>query len=279
MRTAVTEASDMANETESLGAFLRAARETRGLSLDDAAQVTRIGKNYLTAIESDQFEKLPSATYTKGFIRIYAGYLGLSADDMVAWYDRLLQPAPRPIIAKMKSDEPDTSGKSGRSAAGRWLVPGLLLLMVLAAAYLFDDRMPLKRAPLREHPLPQQTAPPPAAPVQARVSSVQPAAVPPAAAPSLPASQAATPVESQGIVLKLKVNQDSRLSINIDGAITQQYDLKAGDLIEWKGERAFTLDIDNAGGVEGELNGRPLKPFGEVGKSAHVVLRGDERRQ
>jgi hypothetical protein len=51
--------------------------------------------------------------------------------------------------------------------------------------------------------------------------------------------------------------------------------LKAGDLIEWKGEKVFALDIGNAGGIEGEFNGRPLKAFGEPGKTAHVTLKAE----
>jgi hypothetical protein len=49
--------------------------------------------------------------------------------------------------------------------------------------------------------------------------------------------------------------------------------LKAGDVIEWKAESVITLDIGNAGGVEGDLNGKTLPPFGSVGKKAHVIVR------
>jgi hypothetical protein len=80
---------------------------------------------------------------------------------------------------------------------------------------------------------------------------------------------------AQGIVLKLKVVQDSSLQMTIDGSVSQQYDLKAGDLIEWKGEKTFSLDLGNAAGVEGELNGVSLKSFGEAGKPAHLVIRAN----
>ena len=82
-------------------------------------------------------------------------------------------------------------------------------------------------------------------------------------------------VRQTGIILRLKVNQDCWLNITIDEKVSQQYDLKAGDLIEWKGEKVFALDLGNAGGVEAELNGKPLKPFGEQGRTAHVVLKGE----
>jgi hypothetical protein len=78
-----------------------------------------------------------------------------------------------------------------------------------------------------------------------------------------------------GIILRLKVSQDCWLNITIDDTVSQQYDLKAGDLIEWKADRVFALDIGNAGGIEAEFNGKPLKPFGEPGKTAHVILKGE----
>jgi hypothetical protein len=81
------------------------------------------------------------------------------------------------------------------------------------------------------------------------------------------------PPVKTGIVLRLKVNQDSWLQMTIDGNLSQQYDLKVGDLIEWKGERSFALELGNGGGVEAELNGAPLKPFGEPGKPVRVVVR------
>jgi hypothetical protein len=61
--------------------------------------------------------------------------------------------------------------------------------------------------------------------------------------------------------------------------ISQQYDLKAGDLIEWKADKVITLEVGNAGGIEAEFNGKPLKPFGQPGKSAHVVLKADGSSQ
>ena len=70
-------------------------------------------------------------------------------------------------------------------------------------------------------------------------------------------------LQGDGLVLKLKVREDCWLNITIDDAISQQYDLKPGDVIEWKGNRAFSLDIGNPGGIEGELNGKQLQPFGQ----------------
>jgi len=75
-------------------------------------------------------------------------------------------------------------------------------------------------------------------------------------------------------VLRLKFNQDSWLSITIDDSISQRYDLKAGDIIEWKGKRSFVVDLGDGAAAEGDFNGRPLK-LGEPGKPAHVELKNE----
>jgi cytoskeleton protein RodZ len=62
------------------GAELRAARETSGQSLADIAARTRIPQRHLEAIERDDFNALPSTTYSVGFARAYARSVG--ADEV-----------------------------------------------------------------------------------------------------------------------------------------------------------------------------------------------------
>ena len=69
------------------------------------------------------------------------------------------------------------------------------------------------------------------------------------------------------------------MTVTIDGSASQDYDLVVGDSIEWKADRTITLELSNGGGVEAELNGRPLKPFGQSGKPATVVLDPEGIRQ
>ena len=103
----------------------------------------------------------------------------------------------------------------------------------------------------------------------------------PSAAGAVPAASAPAPApvpssgatHHDGIILRLRFNQDSWLSITIDDSISQRYDLKAGDVIEWKGAHSFVLDIGDGAAAEAEFNGRPLKALGEAGKPAHVELK------
>ena len=266
------------DKARSLGSYLRENRESRGFTLDDAARVTRIGKNYLAAIEEERFDALPNPAYTKGFLRAYAAYLGLSGDKVIALYEIETFGAVPDASVKTEKQDCTVPGRTARFPLQRWWpVPFSLLFLVLVVSFLFRDR----EAGPGKNPaaLPAVSAipasPPPVQP--SRSSSFKPtgqAVKSPeegnnGSVPALP------DVPSGGIVLRLKANHDSSLNITIDGLISQQYDLKAGDLIEWKADKVITLDLGNAGGVEAELNGKSLKPFGELQKFAHVVLKAD----
>jgi cytoskeletal protein RodZ len=61
----------------SIGQQLQHARQARGLSIEEAAQSTRIRPHYLKALEADDASSLPSFVHGRGFLRNYAGFLGL----------------------------------------------------------------------------------------------------------------------------------------------------------------------------------------------------------
>ena len=78
-----------------VGERLRQAREARGLTLQEAAGEVRVVVPYLEALESGDEARLPSAVQARGFLRLYADFLGLSTEEMVAdWEGRPLESAP-----------------------------------------------------------------------------------------------------------------------------------------------------------------------------------------
>jgi cytoskeletal protein RodZ len=69
--------------TSGVAALLRAARQRAGIELREAADALRIRYPYLEAIEEGRFADLPGATYALGFVRAYAEYLDLDANEIV----------------------------------------------------------------------------------------------------------------------------------------------------------------------------------------------------
>ncbi|MCJ7792839.1 MAG: helix-turn-helix domain-containing protein [Candidatus Marinimicrobia bacterium] len=70
------------------GQILKEKREERTLELDQVAQETKIRKEFLKAIEKNDYSSLPSVITSKGFIRNYAQFLGLDPERLVAVFKR-----------------------------------------------------------------------------------------------------------------------------------------------------------------------------------------------
>ncbi|WP_054531806.1 helix-turn-helix domain-containing protein [Erythrobacter sp. SG61-1L] len=67
----------------SIGERLRAAREARGMSVEQLSAESRITVRHLSQIEANEFDELPGRTYAVGFSRTYARLVGLN-DDAIA---------------------------------------------------------------------------------------------------------------------------------------------------------------------------------------------------
>jgi cytoskeleton protein RodZ len=68
--------------TDSVGERLRAAREARGLTIEDVASSTRIPTRHLLSLEESDWGKLPASTYSVGFAKNYAGAVGLDRAEI-----------------------------------------------------------------------------------------------------------------------------------------------------------------------------------------------------
>jgi cytoskeletal protein RodZ len=73
---------------ESIGQQLKKEREARFLTLEKAAEATRIRTVFLRALEADDYSVMPSAAQGRGFLRNYAEYLELNIDEMIAEIQR-----------------------------------------------------------------------------------------------------------------------------------------------------------------------------------------------
>lgn len=81
-----------------LGQQLKAAREAKGVSETEAGAATKILTRMIAAMEADDFSVMAAPTYAKGFIRLYAGYLGLNPEPLVDAYMAQYASAPKPLI-------------------------------------------------------------------------------------------------------------------------------------------------------------------------------------
>jgi cytoskeleton protein RodZ len=110
-----------------IGPALREARERRGLAFGDVEADTAIRTRYIRALEDEQFHVLPGATYTKGFLRAYAEYLGLDGQLFIDEFNS------RHHDARTPQDQPIASQPRSRPHHRRQRRESNLVMIVLAA--------------------------------------------------------------------------------------------------------------------------------------------------
>ncbi|MGE5249077.1 MAG: RodZ domain-containing protein [Bacteroidota bacterium] len=91
--------------SETLGQQLKQARENKKLSLEEASEATHIRLHYLQALEADDFSVMPSSAQARGFLRNYAGFLGVDVEAVVAGIPRPAPGAPEEISGPMPQAE------------------------------------------------------------------------------------------------------------------------------------------------------------------------------
>lgn len=116
---------------EELGAALRAERERRGLGIEDVANTLKIGARQLRALEEADLSSLPHVAYTRGFIRSYATFLGLSQAEIEEVLHCL---APQEnIVASQAVYTP--AEESGNASAGRLFSLVVVLIILVGGGY------------------------------------------------------------------------------------------------------------------------------------------------
>jgi len=279
----------------SLGPYLRGLREAKGMSLDDIARSTRVGRRHLEALESDTFGELPAPVFVKGFIRAYCEFLGCSPEKALDLYRETTgEPASsqgpmRPLLAP-------------RSRRLGPLAISIVLFVALGASLLAlrighqpsrkDTATEAVSTPSRGE-VPKIAAPegpgkagasaaatptaprPPAAAAAAAAPAPSVVAQPPSVPPLAPASSAASAAPGSGPPtdakpgnhrLIVRALEPTWLRVQADEGQVAEELLQTGAVREWTAVRRFTLTVGNAGGIEMDLNGKRVPPLGARGE-------------
>ena len=71
---------------KTVGQLLRETREKKGLTVAQAVEGTRSKSQVIHALEQDDFSRFPAPIYTRGFIKLYAEFLGLDPAELIGLY-------------------------------------------------------------------------------------------------------------------------------------------------------------------------------------------------
>lgn len=76
----------IADTTDFNGALLKKIREYKNVTIERMAEMTRISKTHITALENEDLPKLPADVYVRGYVYQYAKVLKLNPDVVAASY-------------------------------------------------------------------------------------------------------------------------------------------------------------------------------------------------
>lgn len=237
-----------------LGAILRAKREERGLSLKDVELALSIRIKYLEALEEERFDVIPGEVYVKGFLRNYATYLDLNAEEIVQLFKNIQHPQavikPEPV----EGEEPS----EGKCAKG----PGIIVLvtiglMIIAAGYyIYSSSNPPDISKNPSLPmLPSTPVPAPQSPPTADV----------------PSPENVVKQVYQGIKVSAKVKDECWIQVFADGKEVFEGVLQAGDVKTWEAKNKIAITLGNAAGAELTVNDKAQAMLGNPGEVVEQV--------
>ncbi|MDH5174120.1 MAG: DUF4115 domain-containing protein, partial [Elusimicrobiota bacterium] len=121
---------------EDIGKRLQEARRRKEISLQRVSEETKITKEYLEALEKEEYDVFPAKVYVISFIRSYARYLGLDAEALIHIYkrehsgrkDKMDLNPEFPIVVSQGGEEESIS--RGRIAAFRFTKKSLIAFIL-----------------------------------------------------------------------------------------------------------------------------------------------------
>lgn len=282
-----------------LGMALRAEREKRGLTIDDAANHLKIGARLLRAIEDGDEGSLPPLAYAKGFLRAYAAYVGLPEDAVAPVIRRLDDEAER--FVPQSPYQPEIPPASRRNF--RVFSVLFVLLCLGVGAYVFwqqgamdflgrQTRRLAQPAPVEES-VPAdagQAGQQGSSPTSSQSSGGQPAdRQAPFGAPATPASapDAAPPQRSgEGAATSapgaeellgshkviLTAIAECWVHSTADNSDTRQFSLRKGDTFALTFSKTLELKLGNVGGVRLRYNGKEMPLSGQAGQVRTITF-------
>lgn len=80
----------MENDSYSeIGSLLAKGRKAMNMSVEEVARAVHIRARYVEALEQGKLGELPGLIYTRGYLQVYAAYLGLDKDEILRRFEQI----------------------------------------------------------------------------------------------------------------------------------------------------------------------------------------------
>ena len=262
---------------------LSAARQARGLNLEEIQEQSGISLSVLQGLETDQFDVV-EPVFVRLALKEYAEHLGLDPEPLLTRFDQqqrqVLRPRQRPAIL-LEQPKPQRSSRTPLIVIG--LVVGVCCLLAVAY-YFFGDKIaapptaPAQSAAPTQIDTPAQTISPPteSQPVVALSDTLLVQSSTESEASEAPATAdtsaiAATAQTTAFVVLELEARDSTWVQIRWDGAVENfEGTIAPGERRRFEARDHFVVLSTNPHGIRYWLGGE-LLGGGQLGDPNQVL--------
>ncbi|MFN2588728.1 MAG: helix-turn-helix domain-containing protein [Actinomycetota bacterium] len=232
-------------EPTTIGAYLRAIRRRRRVSIERAADETKIRAAFLMRMESDEFDFLAPA-YVRGFLKSYARYLRVDPEPLLEEFENRYGGSRADTSQMIALHRREKAVPRERRRLNSWAVAGSAAAVILVVLAMIGVA----------------TAPEPREPRDTSLSAATPT---PDASPSVASTGAPAPTEEPGDAVATKGVElvvdasagDSWLEVYADGkSVPLYYDTLAhGSSMTFEANNRMFVRLGFPGNVELTVNG------------------------
>jgi len=268
------------------GLIFKEAREAKGISLKTVHEATKIPMDALHAIEEGYRVRTLSPFYLKGFMKMYAQYLGIHVNEVIEDYheEKLPQSVSKrnfeeDVAAKVSAIFPPERQKQVVVVLGILLalflilkVGGCLMRKVSSGPGAATARRPAPvRRPERKKPLKIQAS------VSGQKEAVKTKSTPaPKETPKQPVQEPPPAPEKKkehkNIVLEVKVKRRGWIQVKTDGNLVFQSMLEEGTTETWQADKAIELSGKLIHDLQFTLNGETIGGLSRSDRNARRVV-------
>jgi cytoskeletal protein RodZ len=253
---------DKIDQAGDIGDRLKRARIACGLSLSDIGGRTKISPPSLTAMERNDFARLPGGVFRRAYVRAFAEEVGLDAEALVREYRARYEPDDLPVT-------PAPPRREGSAWVRGW--PAVAAVAVAGLVVTTSTRPGGDGSP--------------GATSSSVVGTAEDDTVAAGSTDAADAAGAGDVMFAGGdsdagapLRLKLQLSNPSWISVYADGQRVVYRLAQAGESLRVEATRVITLHAGDAGAVDYALNGGNAQPLGGIGQVRTVRFTGHGRQ-
>ena len=244
----------------SLGEFLRGARESAGLSVDELAERTSIRAGLIREMEKNNFINCGGDTYARGHLRNIAPIISTDAQTLIDLYNQEHSSEIRLIhdmlvennVTKIPTERKTISWKS-------LAIASVVVLVAVAGGQLIISNSKSRVTPIE---------------VVTPAPSITPTANPKVTESPSPSGEVVTPSATGETALTISATRgNSNIDVVVDGKHLYKGPLFQGDVKSFSAPNSISVYLSNAGDLDLTLNGKALAPLGARNQEIRKTFR------